>query len=267
MTSVISAVEPSAGFFRWGNIDAYPTMARFAEADKVVPNFFGRLDRQRIAGRTVFNLGHEDTDDLPALGRKIYPHVSGVKKTSEKLAIEAGNHSKTGRFGQVEGKADCHDRGGYFQLLRLADGQRRRGDIRLQNGNAAPQIRHHHPRGMDLAVELNRQIFGVTADGKRGVEGAGRIDEESRAGEIAMLVGAANLNDSLGRFVENLLNLAADRRGGGFHGPRRFGDGSRLLGADEREENKKGERAGRIKPHVQQTTNWARKPALRKAKT
>ncbi len=83
---------------------------------------------------------------------------------------------------------------------------------------------------MFLAVEFNRQVFGVTADGKGGVERARGIDEETGAGEIAVLVGPADLYDGFRRLLENVFDFAAD------------GSRGRLLRADQSGEGKKNER-------------------------
>ena len=90
-------------------------------------------------------------------------------------------------------------------------GKRRRGDVRFQDRNAAAQIRHHDAGGIDFAVELDGEILGVAADRKGRVERSGRIDEKAGPGEVAMLIGAADLHYGFAGLLEDLLYLAADR--------------------------------------------------------
>ena len=66
---------------------------------------------------------------------------------------------------------------------------------------------------MFLAVELDREILRICADRERGVKRARRIDEEAGAGELAVLVDAADLHDRFRRAREDFLHLAADRVG------------------------------------------------------
>ena len=64
MISVISAREPSTDFLRFGDIDANPAVARFAEPDKIAADFFRGIDRQGVTGGTVFQTADENADDF-----------------------------------------------------------------------------------------------------------------------------------------------------------------------------------------------------------
>ena len=134
-----------------------------------------------------------------ALGRKVDPQMRGRKIAAEKFPIKPGDHSETGCFGKIERKANGHNRRGDFNLFGLADGQGGRRDVRLQDRDATAHIGHHQTRGICLAVEFDRQVFSITADGISGVERARGIDEETGAGEIAVLVGPADLYDGFRR--------------------------------------------------------------------
>jgi len=56
------------GAFNWFlggcDVDADPAVARFPEADEVVPDLFRGVNRQGVTGGTVFDLGDEDADDF-----------------------------------------------------------------------------------------------------------------------------------------------------------------------------------------------------------
>src|SRR5687767_15085429 len=79
---------------------------------------------------------------------------------------------------------------------------------------------------MFLAVEFNRQIFSIT-HGIRRVESACGINKETGAGDLAVLIGPANLYDSLGGLVENVFNFAADRARRGTLGPGQKSEGKK----------------------------------------
>ena len=49
---------------RFCHVGADPTMPRFAEAHKIVADFFRCLDRQRVTGGIIFETVEENSDDF-----------------------------------------------------------------------------------------------------------------------------------------------------------------------------------------------------------
>src|SRR6266550_3299958 len=90
-------------------------MSRFAKAHEIAPNFFRRLNRQRVTG-IIFERVEQNSDDfafqiqkwsatLTALRRQIHSQVFGWKISAETFAVETGDHAKAWGLGQIDKEA------------------------------------------------------------------------------------------------------------------------------------------------------------------
>src|SRR5205807_8062359 len=174
-------------------------MSRFAKADEIAPNFFRGLDWQRVT-RIIFE-GVEQNSDyfafqiqkwsaaFTALRWQIHSQVFGWKISAETLAIETGDHAKAWGFRQIERITSRNNRSSDFKLIRVADWQRRTGQIHFQHRDTAPKISHQLARRIFFAFELNLDVLSFAPHRIGGVKRAGRIDKEAGPGKFAMLIG------------------------------------------------------------------------------
>ena len=166
-----SVIGPGAilYFFGCGDVDADPAVSCFPKTDEVVPDFFRGVDRQGVAGGAVLDMADKDADDFaleiqdrsagfPPLGGNIYSNMRGGEITFQKFPVEARDSSRSSAFSGDPGEIRSYHRHGHFHRLRFPDRQRRRGDVRFEDRDPAPQIRHHDPGGIRFPFELDRQV-------------------------------------------------------------------------------------------------------------
>src|ERR1700736_3900922 len=200
-------------------------MPRLAKAHKIGPDFFGRLNRQRVTGGIIFEAVEENSDDFAfqikkwsaaftALRWQIYSQVSGWKISAKTFTIEAGNHAEARRLRQVERITNRNDRSSDFKLIGVADWQRRTGQIHFQHRDPAPEISQQLARRIFFALKLNSDVFGFATDRISGVKRAGRIDKETGAGKFAVLIGCLDLDYRFGSARKDIFDFAAKRSGG-----------------------------------------------------
>src|SRR2546423_14137579 len=113
----------------------------------------------------------------------------GGKISTETFAIEAGDHAEARCLRQVEWITNRNDRSSDFKLIRVAEWQCRTGQIHFQHCDPAPEISQQLTRWIFFSFELNRHVVGFAPHRISGVKRAGWIDEEARAGKLAVLIG------------------------------------------------------------------------------
>src|SRR5438552_17351756 len=101
-------------------------MSRFAKTHEIAPNFFRRLNRQRVTG-IIFERVEQNSDDfafqiqkwsaaLTALRRQIHSQVFGWKISAETFAGETGCHAKAWRLSKMERITNRTDRSRHVKL-------------------------------------------------------------------------------------------------------------------------------------------------------
>ena len=218
------SVRPCHGFVRLPHVDTDPAVARVAEAHIVAANFFRGIDRQRVTGRSAVHAADENADHFTfeieerrarfaALRGKVDPQVGGREVAAKIFSIEAGDHSETGRPGQIERITNRHHWCGQSELGRFADRKKRRRRVDFEERDAAAKVRHQLRGVICFPSELNGKIIRFAADGIGGVDRAGRINKKPGAGEFAVFVDRVNFDDRVPAAFEDGLDLAADRAG------------------------------------------------------
>src|SRR5438876_10566000 len=112
-------------------------MSRFAKTHEIAPNFFRRLNRQRVTG-IIFERVDQNSDDfayqiqkwsaaLTALRRQIHSQVFDWKVSAETFAVETGDHAKAWRLSQIERINNRNDSSSALKLIGVADWLRRSG--------------------------------------------------------------------------------------------------------------------------------------------
>src|SRR5437899_13009371 len=114
-------------------------MSRFAKAHEIAPNFFRRLNRQRVTG-IIFERVEQNSDDfafqiqkwsatLTALRRQIHSQVFGWKISAETFAVETGDHAKAWGISQIERITNRNDRCSDLNLIGVAEWHGQSGQI------------------------------------------------------------------------------------------------------------------------------------------
>src|SRR6266568_4607518 len=97
----------------------------------IAPNFFRRLDGQRVTG-IIFEGVEQNSNDFAfqiqqrrtaftALRRQIYSQMFRRKISAETFAVEASDHAKAWRLSQIERISNRNHGSGDFESVRATD--------------------------------------------------------------------------------------------------------------------------------------------------
>ncbi|OLC28936.1 MAG: hypothetical protein AUH91_01135 [Verrucomicrobia bacterium 13_1_40CM_4_54_4] len=128
--------------------------------------------------------------------------------------VEPRDHSEIRRFRQIQWITNGDDWGCHLQFLRFSDRHRGSYGVYFQHRRAAADIRQKLAGWIFLAVKFNCEISRFTANGVCCVKRSCRINKESGAGNLAVLIDTVNLDHRLGGMLKDLFNLVANCGGG-----------------------------------------------------